>query len=75
MVLVGNAGQIILAGDPMQMAPLCFNLESNERGLAVSMIKRLYELYSNMKIDVRICFFFSLAQMNAQIFINIFLFL
>lgn len=59
MVLVGKAGQIIMAGDPMQMAPLCFNSEANKRGLPVSMIKRLYDCYQNVKIDVRICTLFS----------------
>lgn len=52
MALVGKAGQIILAGDPMQMAPLCFDLDACERGLTTSMISRLYESYENLTIDV-----------------------
>lgn len=55
MVLVGTGGQVVLAGDPMQMAPLCFNAEANSRGLPVSMIKRLYDCYQNIKAEVRIC--------------------
>lgn len=52
MVVVGTTGQIVLAGDPMQMSPLCFNVDANERGLPVSMIKRLSDTYANIKIEV-----------------------
>lgn len=70
MVLVGKAGQIVLAGDPMQMAPLCFNEASNQRGLAVSMINRLYDVYKTMKIDVRLLAHFgSLVNVEIDIFI------
>lgn len=58
MVLVGKAGQIVMAGDQLQMQPLCFDLEANARGLPIPMIKRLSDWYENIKTDVRKCFFF-----------------
>lgn len=56
MVLVGKTGQIVMAGDPLQMQPLCFDAEAIKRGLTISMIKRLCDCYQNMKTDVRISF-------------------
>lgn len=53
MVLVGEAGQIVMAGDPLQMQPLCFDLEANARGLPIPMIKRLCDCYQNIKTNVR----------------------
>lgn len=52
MVLVGKAGQTIMAGDPMQMPPLVINAYANERGLSVSMLTRLLERYTNLGISV-----------------------
>ncbi|XP_055304449.1 probable RNA helicase armi isoform X2 [Sitodiplosis mosellana] len=51
MVLVGKGGQTIMAGDPMQMPPLVINWHANTRGLAVSMLDRLIECYSNFNND------------------------
>lgn len=52
MVLVGKSGQTIMAGDPMQMPPLVFNMHSNARGLNISMLSRLLECYPNLKYPV-----------------------
>lgn len=52
MVLVGKAGQTIMAGDPMQMPPLVINAYANERGLSVSMLTRLLDRYTNFGISV-----------------------
>lgn len=46
MVLVGKNGQTIMAGDPMQMAPLVLSFHANDRGLGISMLSRLLECYS-----------------------------
>lgn len=53
LVLIGKRGQTIMAGDPMQMAPLVINSHANNRGLAVPMLSRLIECYSKMDNDVR----------------------
>ncbi|XP_031636601.1 probable RNA helicase armi isoform X2 [Contarinia nasturtii] len=51
MALVGNGGQTIMAGDPMQMAPLVICKHANERGLAISMLSRLRDCYDNFVIN------------------------
>lgn len=69
MVLVGKTGQIVIAGDPMQMGPLCFDPQANARGLPISMIKRLFDCYENVKLEVRISnhfIFFIASQFNSQ---------
>lgn len=53
MALVGKGGQTIMAGDPLQMPPLVFNKEANARGLAVSMLGRLIQSYTDFRNDVR----------------------
>lgn len=64
MVLVGKGGQIVMAGDPLQMQPLCFNPDANERGLPISMIQRLSDCYQHINTDVsEICF-----QLDFQLF-------
>lgn len=49
MVLVGKTGQTIMAGDPMQMPPFVVCGHASDRGLAVSMISRLLDCYSNLQ--------------------------
>lgn len=53
MALVGMRGQTIMAGDPLQMPPLVINMEANARGLAVSMLGRLIQSYTELNNYVR----------------------
>lgn len=44
-----NKGQIILAGDPLQLPPIVLSNHAKDRGLGNSMLERYIDRYGNMK--------------------------
>ena len=40
-LLVGGSGQLVLAGDPLQLGPVTFSSLASDNGLSVSMLERL----------------------------------
>lgn len=55
MLLVGQNGQTVMAGDPMQMAPLIFDKFAQKLGLTESLLKRLLDYYEKLSDD-QVCF-------------------
>lgn len=46
-----NEGQIILAGDPLQLSPIVLSNHAKDRGLSRSMLERYIDRYGNIKTD------------------------
>lgn len=44
-------GQIILAGDPLQLPPIVLSNHAKDRGLSYSMLERYIDRYGNIKTD------------------------
>ncbi|KAG6438499.1 hypothetical protein O3G_MSEX000020 [Manduca sexta] len=49
-LLVGT-GQLVLAGDPQQLGPVCNAREAGRRGLGTSLLERLYTCYPELYDD------------------------
>lgn len=46
--LLAPAGLLVLAGDPMQLGPVCISRDAKDRGLGKSLMERLKTDYSNL---------------------------
>ncbi|XP_072930026.1 putative helicase mov-10-B.1 [Epargyreus clarus] len=51
VALLAPAGRLVLAGDPMQLGPVCISREAKLRGLGVSLMTRLIRNYENLYTD------------------------
>ncbi|KAL0819791.1 hypothetical protein ABMA28_007830 [Loxostege sticticalis] len=49
--LLVPAGQLVLAGDPRQLGPVCISFEASKRGLGQSLLERLKTTYENLYTD------------------------
>ncbi|XP_063831408.1 putative helicase mov-10-B.1 [Ostrinia nubilalis] len=49
--LLAPAGQLVLAGDPRQLGPVCISHEASKRGLGQSLLERLRTTYENLYTD------------------------
>lgn len=50
-LLVEGSGQLVLAGDPLQLGPVTFSSLASDNGLSVSMLERLMEKVELYKRD------------------------
>ncbi|KAI5643204.1 AAA domain-containing protein [Phthorimaea operculella] len=46
--LLAPTGQLVLAGDPKQLGPVCISREAANKGLGISLLERLYTTYTGM---------------------------
>ncbi|XP_063539362.1 RNA helicase Mov10l1-like [Cydia strobilella] len=46
--LLAPAGMLVLAGDPMQLGPVCISRDAKDRGLGKSLMERLKTDYANL---------------------------
>ncbi|XP_046971211.1 putative helicase MOV-10 isoform X2 [Vanessa cardui] len=49
--LLAPSGQLVLAGDPQQLGPVCISKEAAARGLGQSLLARLKQTYENLYTD------------------------
>ncbi|XP_050354103.1 RNA helicase Mov10l1-like isoform X2 [Nymphalis io] len=49
--LLAPSGRLVLAGDPLQLGPVCISKEASERGLGQSLLARLKQTYENLYTD------------------------